>query len=148
MESSTAVVEYSKPTDLRHRGSTSSNLTAHQLRRDDSASERVISTSTDRIAAMELAGAARVPTHPPPRLEAKPHWWKCRDYQRARGSRVHRVVASLGRRVPTVYHGIPERPAWSIRPRPRSRFCPSLGVMPCPRQTRHVGSPICSTRRK
>ena len=59
---------------------------------------------------------------PPPRLEAKPHWWKCRDYQRARGGRVHRVVASLGRRVPTVYHGIPERPAWSIRPRPRSCF--------------------------
>src|SRR6478735_2065146 len=30
----------------------------------------------------------------------------------ARGGRVHRVVASLGRRVPTVHHGIPERQAW------------------------------------
>ncbi len=37
-----------------------------------------------------------------------------------------------------MYHGIPERPAWSIRPRPRSRLRPSLGVdaMSAPDPTR------------
>ena len=72
------------------------------------------------------------PSPPPPRLEAKPHWWKCRDYRRARGGRVHRVVASLGRRVPRSITASPSARRGPSGPGHAPVCAPALESMPCP----------------